>query len=187
MLPAGTTHTIVFTITFGAPLPDGTVYVLHADQWAGEPVDGVPTQLYYTSHEEYITCIASIPDDPGDPPVIVPVPGGDAPPASRGPSTVESATDAPGPEMVFMPAWRVMGQFSMATELLYAPDPNAGTGIIMDAGKTLWVLGLDASGNYREVVLTGKYLWVPVASMQPVEAWPWLGRGLPGEVVSYKN
>lgn len=186
VLGPGATHTIVFDITFGAPLPEGTIYVLHVDQWAGATVEGVPTELYYDSREEYITCVASTPDDPGDPPVIVPVPGGDEPPASREPAGAQSA-NRPGPEMVFMPSWSVMGQFVTATELLYAPDANAGTGVSMAAGKTLWVLGLDESGAYRQVVLNGSYLWVPAASMSPVETWPWNGRGLPGEVVSYTN
>ncbi|WP_162909516.1 hypothetical protein [Aggregatilinea lenta] len=193
LLPAGATSAVVFTIPFSAPLPNGTLYVLHVDQWVGhteyDPVTGDPfvVEEYYDSHEEYINCVASTPDDPENPPVIVPVPGGDAPPASRGTSTGESATNAPGPEMVFMPSWSVMGQFNAATELLYAPNASARTGIVMEAGKTAYVLGLDESGEFRQIVFNGSYLWVPVASMQPVDAWPWNGRGLPGEVVNFSN
>ncbi|WP_162909517.1 hypothetical protein [Aggregatilinea lenta] len=178
-------QTVEFDLTFASPLPANTPYYLHVDQWAGEQVNGVPTETDYSSWEYIVTCTAAEPDDPIDPPQIVIVPGGDTPPASRGQSSSNSSgVNRPGPDMVDMPEWSVMGQFNTATPLLYLPDVQARTSMTIDAGKTLWVLGKDDSGDFYEVVLSGVYLWAPVSSLQPVASAPWNGRALPGEVVN---
>jgi hypothetical protein len=191
------TQTVEFDLNFAAPLPANTPYYLHVDQWSGEPVNGVPTELDYASWEYIVTCTSVTPNnpdpgdptDPGDPgepstpPQIVIIPGGDAPPPSRGVSTTNNA-NRPGPDMVQMPDWSVMGQFVANTPLYYAPNANAKTSIVMNAGKTLWVLGKDKSGEFYEVILSGAYLWAPVDSLESVASAPWNGRVLPGEVVS---
>lgn len=181
------TQTVEFELTFASPLPANTPYYLHVDQWSGEAVEGVPTELDYASWEYIVTCTATTPDDPDNPPQIVIIPGGDTPPAARGQSANTSNDNRPGPDMVELPQWGVMGQFNAAAPLYYLPDVQARTSITMDAGKTLWVLGKDASGEFYQVVLSGAYLWAPVGSLQPVGSAPWNGRELPTEVVDYSG
>ncbi len=178
------TQTVEFDLTFASPLPANTPYYLHVDQWAGERDENDnPVELDYASWEYIVTCTAATPDDPENPPQIVIIPGGDTPPAARGQGST-SGVNRPGPDMVAMPEWSVMGQFNANTPLYYAPDPQAQTSLVMEAGKTLWVLGKDESGEFFQVVLSGAYLWAPVDSLQPVAAAPWNGRALPAEVAS---
>lgn len=90
---------------------------------------------------------------------------------------------APGPDMVPLPATAVVGAFVATTPIYFAPRADAVTTVIMEAGKTVWVFGLDASGQYYKAVISGKYFWVPKATMGPNYDKVWLGRPLPTVVV----
>jgi hypothetical protein len=89
---------------------------------------------------------------------------------------------SPGPDMVAMPSWSVVGTFVENTELNYAPMAGAGTGKVMTIGQTLWVTGMDSTQSWYKVVLSGTFLWVPVSSMAPNFDKVWQGEPLPGEV-----
>jgi len=90
----------------------------------------------------------------------------------------------PGPDMVPIPATAVVGAFVVSTPAYFAPRADAATSTILDAGKTVWVFGVDASGGFYKVVLAGKFFWVPVGTMGPNYDAVWQGRPLPTGVVS---
>lgn len=89
----------------------------------------------------------------------------------------------PGPDLVNLPSGSVVGAFVTSTPAYFAPQAGAATSTVLDAGKTLWVLGVDASGQFYKVVLAGKYFWVPVRSMGPNYDEVWQGTPLPTTVV----
>jgi hypothetical protein len=89
----------------------------------------------------------------------------------------------PGPDMVMIPAQAVVGTFTTNTPLYFAPEAGAETSSVMDAGQSLWVYGLDASGAFYEVLLSGGLYWVPVGTIGPTSSAPWNGAPLPTTVV----
>jgi len=93
------------------------------------------------------------------------------------------AAGGPGPDMVPLPPTAVVGAFVATTPVYFAPRADAVTTVVMEAGKTVWVFGLDASGQYYKAVISGKYFWVPKATMGPNYDEVWLGRPLPTVVV----
>jgi hypothetical protein len=92
--------------------------------------------------------------------------------------------DRPGPDMVPIPSTAVVGAFVVTTPIYFAPQADAGTATVMEAGKTVWVFGVDASGQFYKVMLAGKFFWVPVSSMGPNYDNVWRGKPLPTDVVS---
>jgi hypothetical protein len=92
--------------------------------------------------------------------------------------------DQPGPDMVPIPSTAVVGAFVATTPIYFAPQADAATTILMEAGKTAWVYGVDASGGFYKVMLAGKFFWVPVKTMGPNYDAVWNGKPLPTDVVS---
>ena len=82
-----------------------------------------------------------------------------------------------------LPEWAVVGTFTQTTLLYYYPAQDAVSHSTMDVGQSLWVLGLDETGAFYQVVLSGLYLWVPVGTIGPTYGDPWYGHPLPTEVV----
>ena len=76
----------------------------------------------------------------------------------------------------------VVGDMPFATQADWAPGKEAN-GVVVNPG-TYWVLGVDETGQYYEIVLSCQYLWVPVSSMQPSFQPPQNGQPLPTSVVS---
>ncbi len=91
--------------------------------------------------------------------------------------------DVAGRDMVDLPAQAVVGTFVQNTPLLYAPDAAATTDTVLEIGKTLWVLGVDSSGQFYQVLMSGNKAWVPVSSMGPNFDEVWNGTPLPTTVV----
>jgi hypothetical protein len=89
----------------------------------------------------------------------------------------------PGPDMVPIPDDAVMGTFTADTALYFQPDVNAATAYTMGTGQSLWVYGLDSSGAFYQVLLSGDTYWVPVSSIGPTNSPPWNGTPLPSGVV----
>jgi hypothetical protein len=92
--------------------------------------------------------------------------------------------ELPGPDMVPIPSTAVVGAFVATTPIYFAPQADAATTILMEAGKTAWVYGVDASGGFYKVMLAGKFFWVPVKTMGPNYDAVWNGKPLPTDVVS---
>jgi hypothetical protein len=89
-----------------------------------------------------------------------------------------------GPDMVPIPSTAVVGSFVTTTAIYFAPQADAASTIVMEAGKTAWVYGVDASGQFYKVMLSGQFFWVPVNTMGPNFDDVWQGRPLPTDVVS---
>ncbi len=98
-------------------------------------------------------------------------------------AVVSEPLPGPGPDMVPIPETAVVGKFIAPAVLLYEPRPDALTEHAMDTGQSLWVIGLDASGAYYQVLLSGGFYWVPVETMGPNYDETWGGRPLPADVV----
>ena len=91
----------------------------------------------------------------------------------------------PGPDQVPIPEGSVVGAFVATTPIYFAPEADAVVpSIVMEAGKTAWVYGVDASGQYYRVMLAGKLFWVPVSTMGPNYDAVWNGTPLPTTVVN---
>lgn len=88
-----------------------------------------------------------------------------------------------GPDMVPLPPQAVVGAVKTDTPTYWAPSADAETGVTLSAGKTVWVLGVDASNQYYKIVLAGTYLWVPKAALGPNYDAVWNGAPLPTTVV----
>jgi hypothetical protein len=90
---------------------------------------------------------------------------------------------AAGPDMVSMPANAVVGTFNAATPLMAHIGDTPNAAYMMQPGQSLWVFGVDASGAYYQVLLSGQLYWVPVSSMGPTYDAVWNGAPLPASVV----
>lgn len=105
------------------------------------------------------------------------------PSPTRPSAPVDPAANGSGPDMVPLPDTAVGGRFVSTTALYWAPNLGAETDEVMEVGQTLWVLGVDATGQFYQVVLSGQYLWVPVWTMAPNYDDVWHGTLLPTTVV----
>jgi hypothetical protein len=100
------------------------------------------------------------------------------------PTGCDDTPHRPGPDMVYMPEWSVVGTFLVDTPLYFATCADCASDDIMYQGQSLWVTGMDATYQYYRVILSGHFFWAPAWSMGPTEAYPWLGKGLPAQVVN---
>jgi hypothetical protein len=89
----------------------------------------------------------------------------------------------PGRDMVYIPPQAVVGSFLDWTPLYYLPHPDASSNYEMGPGQSLWVFGVDASGQFYQVLLSGDLYWVPVDKMGPNYDDVWNGTPLPTNVV----
>ena len=88
-----------------------------------------------------------------------------------------------GLDMVPIPDTAVVGSFVTTTPIYFEPRADAATATVMEAGKTAYVYGVDASGGFYKVMLSGQFFWVPVNTMGPNFDSVWNGRPLPTNVV----
>jgi hypothetical protein len=77
----------------------------------------------------------------------------------------------------------VVGTFNSNTQAYWAPGELTSPAVVLEAGKTAWVLGVDSSGQYYKIVWSCDLLWVPVGSMGPNFDEVWNGTPLPTNVV----
>lgn len=99
------------------------------------------------------------------------------------PGASTGASAVPGPDMVPIPSGAVVGAVVSDTVAYFAPQADAATQIVIEAGKTLWVYGLDASGAYYKVMLAGRLFWLPASTLGPNYDSVWNGTPLPTTVV----
>jgi hypothetical protein len=92
-------------------------------------------------------------------------------------------SDAPGPDMVPIPPYAVVGTFVTTTVALFAPDAAAVTEHEIQAGTSVWVYGMDESGQFYYVMMSGQFFWVPAATLGPNYDDVWQGAPLPTNVV----
>ena len=98
----------------------------------------------------------------------------------------------PQPEPVVVPgcdmrmnltSTSVVGAFVADTPIYWTPGVLASPAVSISAGKTAWVLGKDAAGEYYKIVWACDYLWVPVGTMGPNPDAVWQSTPLPEQVV----
>ena len=105
------------------------------------------------------------------------------------PSTVEAdwtiACSAPGCDAyVNMTPNAAVGRFTADAPTYWAPGELIDPQVTIPAGKTAWVLGMDASGSYYQIVWACDTLWVPASTIGPNTSDPvWNGAPLPTDVV----
>ncbi|MBI5960452.1 MAG: hypothetical protein HY866_17050 [Chloroflexi bacterium] len=90
---------------------------------------------------------------------------------------------APGPDMIPIPDTARGGCITEDTPVYWAPRLDAPTNIVLTAGKTVWALGPDASGEFFKIAFAGHYLWVPSIAIGPNLDSLWQGAPLPMEPV----
>jgi hypothetical protein len=78
---------------------------------------------------------------------------------------------------ISIPSGSVVGQFTTNTLLYWAVQDGATTEAMVRAGQTAWTTGVN--GNYRQVVWSCQYLWVPLNTMGPNYDSVWNGTPLP--------
>jgi hypothetical protein len=76
----------------------------------------------------------------------------------------------------------VVGSFVSTTNGYWAPG-EMSPDVVIEAGKTAWVLGVDESGAYYKIIWACSTLWVPVETMGPNFDNVWNGTPLPTAVV----
>ncbi|MBN2304151.1 MAG: hypothetical protein JXQ72_06735 [Anaerolineae bacterium] len=103
---------------------------------------------------------------------------------ATGNTPAANSEPVPGPDMVAIPDYAVVGAFTQSTVFYYAPRMDAASDVAIEAGTTLWVFGLDESGQFYQVLLSGKFFWVPVGTIGPNYDDVWNGAPLPANVVN---
>lgn len=101
-------------------------------------------------------------------------------PAGAGSPAAEAI---PGPDMVAIPAGAVVGTFTANTPLYFDDNAGSASSYAMEIGKSLWVIGINASGTFYKVLLSGQTYWVPVDNIGPTYDDVWNGTPLPTSVV----
>jgi hypothetical protein len=97
--------------------------------------------------------------------------------------TFSTSCFSAGRDLIPLPDTAVVGSFTQTTPAYFEPQSDAASDVIFEAGKTAWVLGVDASGQFYKIAWSGDYLWVPVNTMGPNFDDVWNGTPLPGNVV----
>lgn len=98
-------------------------------------------------------------------------------------SGCEISVAAGCPALMNMPKTAVVGAFVADARAHWKPGMMLEPEVVLQAGKTAWVLGMDATGAYYKIVWNCDYLWVPVSSMGPNYDGVWNGTPLPTGVV----
>ncbi|MBN1967162.1 MAG: hypothetical protein JW910_21085 [Anaerolineae bacterium] len=76
----------------------------------------------------------------------------------------------------------VVGAFVKDAQV-YSEPGNAVPDLVIEAGKTYWVLGTDATGAYYKIILQCQLVWVRADTVGPNYDEVWQGEPLPTGVV----
>jgi hypothetical protein len=96
----------------------------------------------------------------------------------------ETSAPVPGCDVtVNLPEGSVVGKFVTNADVYWAPGEITGGPIVLPQGQSAWVLGVDPTGQYYEILWSCDFLWVPVSSMGPNYDETWGGRPLPTTVI----
>ncbi|MBN1967718.1 MAG: hypothetical protein JW910_23885 [Anaerolineae bacterium] len=77
----------------------------------------------------------------------------------------------------------VVGTFVKDAQVYWEPG-SPSPDLVIEAGKSYWVLGLDATGAYYKVILQCQPVWVAADTVGPNYDEVWQGRPLPTGVVN---
>lgn len=87
-------------------------------------------------------------------------------------------------QYVAIPSQAVGGQFVANAPVYYEPRSGAQTTTVIEAGNTYLVVGQDATGQFRKVLISCQWVWVPANTVGPNPQAPWNGAPLPTTVVN---
>jgi hypothetical protein len=85
--------------------------------------------------------------------------------------------------LIHIPNTAVVGAFLGDAPIYWAPGKLTNPLLTIPAGSTAWVLGVDESGQYYQIIWVCDLVWVPVGTMGPNSDAVWLSRPLPTSVV----
>jgi len=88
-----------------------------------------------------------------------------------------------GEDDVEIPSQAAVGQILSDTPVYSAPQMDAASTTVLTAGKTIWIYGLDESGQFYRGMMAGRFFWVPAKLVGPNYDAVWNGRPLPTDVV----
>lgn len=148
-----------------------TVTIDFAEQPEGSPI------TLFVNH--YVSGVGFI----GDPMVYIYM---CAPAAEEEEETEAAAEPVPGCDtMLALSKNAVVGSFVEPAVAHWGPHAMQPTEpqIVIPAGNTAWVLGMDASGAYYQIIWSCDYLWVPASAVGPNYDDLWQGAPLPVDVV----
>ena len=83
----------------------------------------------------------------------------------------------------YMPEQAVVGQFVGNAEIYWMPGEKINPEVILEAGKTYYVAGQDATGMYRQVLVSCDWVWVRAETIGPNYDEVWNGTPLPTTIV----
>lgn len=89
----------------------------------------------------------------------------------------------PGCDVSMVPAGSVMGLVLRDVSTSWTPGQLTQPLVVLPAGKTAWVVGVDETGEYYKVVWGCSYLWVDVDAMGPNPDNLWKSTPLPQRIV----
>jgi hypothetical protein len=86
---------------------------------------------------------------------------------------------------VDIPAQAVVGTFVANASAYYEPGQLiTNPPVVIEAGKSYWVAGQDATGMYRKVLISCQWVWVLRDTVGPTYDDVWNGKPLPTDVVN---
>lgn len=98
----------------------------------------------------------------------------------------DAEEDAPLPGcdvLIPIPEGAVGGTFTTNSELYWLPGEVIAPAIVMEPGKTVRVIGLDASGKYYKILYGCSFVWARAETLGPTFDAVWNGAPLPTAVV----
>lgn len=85
--------------------------------------------------------------------------------------------------LIPIPASAVGGKFTENSELYWMPGEVVAPAIVMEIGKNVRVIGLDASGDYYKILYGCTFAWVRAGTIGPNPESPWNSAPLPVDIV----
>ena len=75
------------------------------------------------------------------------------------------------------------GLLVRTTPLYWAPRKDAASNIVLDVGKTFWVLGVDSTRSFYKIIIACQTYWLPIDALVPNPDDVWRSAPLPTQIV----
>ena len=96
----------------------------------------------------------------------------------------EETIPVPGCDVLMtIPKTAVVGLAIDNARLYWDPGYALEPPLVLELGKTAWVLGVDETLNYYRIIWVCNRLWVPIGTMGPNPDAVWMSHPLPTEIV----
>lgn len=164
--PFGGLFTANVTVNSCDGAPWSLPYHISSDEWSKTP----PFDVY---DNITVTCEGGVVETPEPDPSETPVPD-------------VAATPAPGCDAMIAIPDGAVGAVVLSDARVYW-KPGAVTEHVLTAGTTLRAIGLDAGGEYYQVLYGCDFLWVKAATLGPNYDEVWNGAPLPTTVIEVET